>query len=124
MEIGPVAGSVRASTGAGRVRVTIADAGGKAQNVDVVTGTGTVFLELPANMDARFELETAYTRNFGRKTSIKSAWTLERGETSDWDSRVGTPRRYVRAIGVAGKGRGLVRVVSVNGDIEVRRGAL
>jgi hypothetical protein len=81
LEIGPVAGSVHASTGAGKVHITLIDAGGEAQSVDMQTGTGTVILELPANLDASFELATAYTQNFGRKTTIKSAWRLERSET-------------------------------------------
>src|SRR5262249_45123959 len=91
--IGPVAGSVRASTGAGTVRIILVDAGAMPQSVDVQTGTGTVVLELPPDLDATFELETAYTKGYGHKTTIKSAWALERSETSSWDTGAGSPRR-------------------------------
>ncbi len=121
VEIGPVAGSVRVGTGAGDVHITLTDSRGAAQDVNVTTGSGKVVVELPANLDARFELETAYTESFHRRTRITSAWRLAQEETSDWDAREGTPRRYVRAHGVAGQGRGLIRVHAVNGDIEVRR---
>ncbi|HEV8629983.1 MAG TPA: M56 family metallopeptidase, partial [Thermoanaerobaculia bacterium] len=93
--IGPVAGSVRASTGAGEVQVTLADAGGEGQTVEVKSGSGRVVIMLPADFDGAFELETAYTRSFGRETRITTPWALTR-ETTDWDDRQGTPRRYVR----------------------------
>jgi hypothetical protein len=122
VEIGPVAGSVKAGTGAGAVRLTLIDAAGAEQSVDVTTGSGSVTIELPAGVDARFDLETAYTKSFGRETRIDSDWPLSRESTTDWDDRHGTPRRHVRARGVSGGGQGLVRVRAVNGDVVVRRG--
>jgi beta-lactamase regulating signal transducer with metallopeptidase domain len=120
IELGPVAGSVRASTGAGAVRIALADARGRPQDIEVRSGTGRVVLELPRTLDATFDLETAYTRDHDGPTRIASDFTLERSETTSWDSREGTPRRYVRAKGVSGSGRGHVTVRTVNGDIEVR----
>jgi len=124
IRIGPIAGSVVAGTGAGRVEITLIDANGAAQSVDVTTGKGTVVLELPPTIDARFELETAYTVNHSRRTQIDSDWKLtEQEETRELDAREGTPRRYIRARGTIGSGRGLIRVKTVNGDIFVRRGS-
>lgn len=120
IELGPVAGSVRAGTGAGDIHVTLADAGGERQTVDLTSGSGKMIVELPADFDGAIELETAYTKSHGT-TRIESAWKLQREPTTEWDSRQGTPRRYVRARGVLGNGRGLVRVKTVNGDIELRR---
>ncbi|HEV8240378.1 MAG TPA: M56 family metallopeptidase [Thermoanaerobaculia bacterium] len=119
IEIGPVAGSVRAGTGAGRVEVTLTDARGEDQSVDITSGNGEVVLVLPAGFDGTIELETAYTENHG-VTHITAPWDLQRS-TSDWDSSHGTPRRFVRARGIAGSGRGgHVKVRTVNGDVEVR----
>ena len=120
--IGPAAGSVRASTGAGRVQVTMVDAGSEEQTVEVKSGSGAVVIELPAGFDGTLDLETAYTRSFGRATRIDAPGELTR-ETTGWDDRYGSPRRYVRARGKLGTGRGLVRVVTVNGDVEVRLGS-
>ena len=121
IDIGPVAGSVHAGTGAGTVHVRLADAGGKAQEVGITSGTGKVIVELPANFDGRFEVETAYTKSFGRATRIASPWALERESTTMWDGREGTPRRYVRARGTVGQGRGMINIHTVNGDIELRK---
>ena len=121
IELQRVAGDARASTGAGDVQITILDANGKEHSVDVYSGKGRVTLYLPANIDARFELETAYTDNFDRRTSIESDFALDRSETGEWDDRFGTPRKYVRAQGIVGTGAGLVRVRTVNGDVIIRR---
>lgn len=121
IEIGPVAGSVRAGTGAGDIHVTLADAGGERQTVNLTSGSGKMIVELPAGFDGAIELETSYTESHGRATRIESAWQLQHEPATDWDDREGTPRRYVRARGVLGNGRGLVRIKTVNGDIELRR---
>ncbi len=121
VDIGPVAGSVKAETGAGSVRIWITDATGAERLIDVTSGSGAVVLELPPDLAARFELETAYTTSFGRRTRIESDWALEQEETSEWDDTQGTPRKYVRAFGRIGGGSGLIRVRTVNGNITVRR---
>jgi beta-lactamase regulating signal transducer with metallopeptidase domain/DUF4097 and DUF4098 domain-containing protein YvlB len=120
--VGPIAGSVHAITGAGRVEVTLMDAGGEPQTVEVNAGVGDVVLVLPADFDGTFELETAYTQKFGRATRIDSEWQLSREQTDRWDTSMGTPRRYVRARGTVGAGRGSIRVKTTNGDIQVKRG--
>ena len=97
------------------------DAGGERQTVNLTSGSGKMIVELPAGFDGAIELETSYTESHGRATRIESAWQLQREPTTDWDDREGTPRRYVRARGVLGNGRGLVRIKTVNGDIELRR---
>lgn len=122
IEIGPVAGSVRASTGGGDITASLSDAGGAAQVVDVSSGAGRVEIELPANFDGRFEIQTAFTETAG-PTRIDSDWELARSTTPVFDGREGTPRRYVRATGIAGSGRGLVRVKTVNGNVVLRRSA-
>jgi beta-lactamase regulating signal transducer with metallopeptidase domain/DUF4097 and DUF4098 domain-containing protein YvlB len=119
--VGPIAGSVDASTGAGEVTITLADGRGIDQSVSVVTGYGRVVLELPASINARFELETSYTEGFRRKSHIESDWALGIAESDRWDAREGTPRKYIRAKGTIGNGKSLIRVKAVNGDVIVRR---
>jgi len=120
IRIGPVAGSARASTGAGSVMIDVADAGGEAQTIEVTTGHGSVEVRLPANFDGRFEIETAYTAS-SDPVEIRSEWQLQRDPVTDWDAREGTPRRYVRARGSAGSGRGLVHIRAVNGNVVIGR---
>src|SRR6185436_3031383 len=107
----------RATTGAGNVEIEIVGEDGAAHNVEVQSGNGTAIITLPREFSGRFDLETAYTNNFGHRTRIESAWELEHEETAEWDSPNGsTPRKYVRAQGQVGSGKGLVRIRVINGD--------
>jgi len=121
IEIGPIAGSVSAGTGAGDVHVILASIGGDQQSVDIWSGTGNVVVELPEDLNARFEVETAFTESFRRQARITSEWSLERDAITGWDDSQGTRRRHVRARGLAGDGKGLIRIKTVNGDIQLRR---
>jgi beta-lactamase regulating signal transducer with metallopeptidase domain len=121
VSVGPVAGSVEASTGAGTVHVWISEAGKGDRLVQVFSGHGSVVLDLPPNLSARFELETAYTEQSPRKGRIESDWNLSQEETDRWDDTEGSPRKYVRATGSVGGGGPLIKVKIVNGDITVRR---
>lgn len=116
--IGPVDGSIEASSGAGTLRATIVNEDG---SVELSTGNGAAIVNLPSGFSGRFELETAYTRGHSR-TRISSDWDLPQTETDEWDSTYGSPRKYVRATGRVGNGRGVIRITIVNGDITIRRG--
>ena len=113
-------GDVDATTGAGDVHITVVNTDGTSHNVVVHSGSGVITIDLPADIDARFDLETAYTERNG-PTNIKSDFPVQVTETQEWDGRNGTPRRYVRATGTAGAGRGLIRLRTVNGDVIIRR---
>ena len=119
IDIGPATGSVEAHTGAGEVTIELKGAG--AHSVNATSGRGRVVLVVPRDLDATLELETAYTNNLGHKTRIVSDFPLQTTETTDWDAREGTPRRYVRARQTLGKGGGIIRVRTVNGDIVLNR---
>jgi beta-lactamase regulating signal transducer with metallopeptidase domain len=114
-------GDATVSIGAGEVTIGVINAGTTSHTINVCNGQGKVILELPADLDATFELETAYTDKFDRRTTISSDFPLEQSETQTWDDRFGAPRKFVRAAGKAGNGSGLIRVNTVNGDIIVRR---
>jgi beta-lactamase regulating signal transducer with metallopeptidase domain len=119
IDIGPAMGSVEAHTGAGDVRIELQGAG--AHSVDVTSGKGEVVLVVPPDLNAILDLETAYTDNLGHKTRIVSDLPLRTTETTDWDSSEGTPRRYVRARQTVGRGGGVIRVRTVNGDVVLKR---
>jgi hypothetical protein len=120
IDIGPATGSVEAHTGAGDVTIELKGAG--AHSVNVTSGRGQVVLVVPRDLDATLDLESAYTNNLGHKTRIISDFGLQQAsETGDWDGREGTPRRYVRARQTLGKGGGIIRVRTVNGDVVLKR---
>lgn len=121
IDLGPVNGSVHVRTGKGDVRVSVDALADGSMSIDIESGYGGVTLELPANLSANLDLETAYTDTFGRRTQIVSAWALVLDETTDWDSSRGTPRRYVRSRLTIGTGGPVIHVRTVNGDIALRQ---
>lgn len=118
IDIGPARGSVSAHTGAGDVTIELEGASG--HEVDVTSGRGEVVLVVPRDLNAVLELESAYTNNLGHKTKIVSDIPVQITETSNWDDRQGTPRRYVRARQTVGNGGPVIRVRTVNGDVLLR----
>ena len=119
IHIGPASGSVAAHTGAGDVDIELKGSG--SHDVEVTSGTGQVVIVAPSDLNATLELETAYTDHFGRKTRVVSDWPVSITETSEWDASHGTPRKYVRVRQNIGRGGGLIRVRTVNGDILLKR---
>ena len=119
IEIGPARGSVEAHTGAGSVDVDFRGKG----SLDVTSGTGRVVINVPDDLNANLELETAYTDNFRGKPRIVSDWPLNVTETSNWDVSHGTPRRYIRVRQQVGRGGPLIKINTVNGDIVLRKGS-
>ncbi|HLB08735.1 MAG TPA: hypothetical protein VK617_04325, partial [Gemmatimonadaceae bacterium] len=119
ISIGRADAAAKATTGAGDV--TITTGGGEAHPVDVRSGSGNVELRLPKGANATLDLETAYTENFGKATKIRSDWPLDVTETNEWDASQGTPRKYVRARQKIGNGGPLIRVRTVNGDINLKQ---
>jgi DUF4097 and DUF4098 domain-containing protein YvlB len=115
--VGPLYNGGVLTTGAGNLRIEIAEAGGPLR---ASTGNGTVTLIVPRNLNADLELETAFTRKHGQ-TRIQSDIPLTTTVTDNWDTRGGTPRRYVRANQSVGSGGPTIRIKTVNGNIIVRQ---
>ena len=52
-------GDAAVSTGAGDVTITVVNADGSVHTIEAWSGLGRIVVELPADIDARFELESA-----------------------------------------------------------------
>jgi DUF4097 and DUF4098 domain-containing protein YvlB len=100
------------------VSITIEE--NETEDVNIKSGNGPVTIYVPRNFAADLDLETAYTNNRRSPTRIVSPMRLDVTETSNWDSREGTPRRYVRVNQAVGGGGRKIRVRTVNGDIIIR----
>jgi hypothetical protein len=135
IDIGAVSGNARFATGGGNVRIMNASGdlsvatgvgsveigviGAGARNISVATSSGRAVIELPANIDARLDIESGYTGPHA-KTEIESDFPVNRSEREDRNGN-GTPRWYVTASGNIGSGRGLIKIRTMNGDVVIRR---
>ena len=120
VRISNIADDISITTGAGAVELSLISAANPARTVMATSGSGRIVIEVPANFDGRFDLESGYTERHG-KTKIESDFPVNITETEEWDTRNGTPRRYVRASGSVGAGRGLIKIRTMNGDVVIRR---
>jgi putative adhesin len=120
IDLGQLEGGADATTGAGDVSINLV--GERVHPVNIMSGKGNVELVLPKDANATLDLETAYTKNFGRRTKIKGDWKLDVKETDDWNDSEGTPRKYVRVRQDIGNGGPVIRIRTVNGDITIKRG--
>jgi hypothetical protein len=114
--ISTAGGDVTALSHAGDVKVTLT---GDARDVRLESYSGGVTLVAPARLDASIEVELAYTRDSARRYRVESDVPLETTTTSEWDTSHGSPRKFVRARGLAGAGRGRVVVRTVNGNVRI-----
>lgn len=121
IHVGPTRGSVHATTGNGDVDVEVLGTRENNQSVTVLTGAGRVVIEVPRGFRGTVDLETAYTEN-RESPKIVLPWNIRSETSPTWDRSQGTPRRYVRVNGsVGGGGDAVIRVRTVNGDIEIRQ---
>jgi beta-lactamase regulating signal transducer with metallopeptidase domain len=111
------------ATGVGLVEISVIGAG--ARNISVATSLGRAVIELPANIDARLDIESGYTGDhgkpvFGEVPKIESDFPVNLSEREGRNGN-GTPRWYVTALGTIGSGRGLIKIRTNHGDVVIRR---
>jgi hypothetical protein len=111
------------ATGVGSVEISVIGAG--ARNISVATSLGRAVIELPANLDARLDIESGYTGGhgkpvFGEVPKIESDFPVNLSEREGRNGN-GTPRWYVTASGTIGSGRGLIKIRTNHGDVVIRR---
>jgi beta-lactamase regulating signal transducer with metallopeptidase domain len=111
------------ATGVGSVEISVIGAG--ARNISVATSLGRAVIELPANLDARLDIESGYTGDhgkpvFGEVPKIESDFPVNLTEREGRNGN-GTPRWYLTASGTIGSGRGLIKIRTNHGDVVIRR---
>ena len=122
IRIEAVDGWVEAGTGAGTIEVTmIGKPGDERRDVTLKSGLGNIYLTLPSDLSARFEVELAYTQNSSQRFQINSDFDLVEERTDTWDTTQGTPRKYIRATATVGGGENLIKIRTTNGDVHLRK---
>jgi hypothetical protein len=123
IRIDAIDGWVEAGTGAGTIEVTMTGTpGDEKRDVTLKSGLGDIYLTLPSNISARFEIEVAYTQNSPQRFKIESDFDLLEERTEAWDRSQGTPRKYIRGTATFGEGRNLIKIRTTNGDVRIKRG--
>ena len=119
IEIESVDGWLKATTMGGDIEARVIGSGG---DVELVSMSGDITLIVPPGFGMDLDLEIAFTRNSRKSYQITAPGGLPSTETPDWSYSHGSPRKYIRMEGSVNGGGPVVKVDTVNGNIEVIEG--
>jgi DUF4097 and DUF4098 domain-containing protein YvlB len=114
-------GSVKATTMGGDVSAHVVGSSTERRDVYLSSMAGTITLTVPKDFPMEIRIKLAYTRSAGNKFDISEHLGLTRRETADWDTSMGSPRKYIYATGRVGDGQNHVEISTINGDVILRQ---
>lgn len=118
-----VDGSIHATTMGGDVSAKMVGDPNKGQrDVMIDSKGGDIELIVPAALSMTFDVQLALTKNSDREVSIHSDFPMQQRETPNWESREGTPRKYIYGTGKVGDGKNKITLRTINGNINIKKG--
>ncbi len=116
-----VAGAVHAGTMAGDVTAHLIGASTSVREVKLSSLSGTILLTVPRDYGMDVRIKLTYTKNSPQNFRIIQHLGLTERESSDWETRDGSPRKYILAQGRVGDGRNPVTIDTINGDVVLKQ---
>jgi len=121
ISLGHVNGAIKATTMGGDITARMVDDSTAERDVELSSNGGTVTLILPKDFPMDVRITLAYTKNAPRQYEIIDHVGLQQQETPDWDDSLGSPRKYIRAVGHVGNGLNHVTIKTINGDVILKQ---
>ena len=121
ISIGGADGAIKATSMGGDITARVVGASSSERDVELTSHGGTITLKVPKDFPMDVRITLAYTKNAPRSYAIVDHIGLDQQETQDWDSSIGSPRKYVRARGRVGSGLNHVTIETVNGDVILKQ---
>jgi DUF4097 and DUF4098 domain-containing protein YvlB len=126
VDIAHLQGDATMLASGGNVTARVENYDSPAHSINARALNGNVTIEVPADLDAVIDIESAYTAEFEtrmkRSANIDSDISLTRSETSEWDAKAGkVAYKYVRGTTTAGNGSGRILIRAIDGDITLKR---
>jgi DUF4097 and DUF4098 domain-containing protein YvlB len=116
-----VNGAIKASTMGGDISARVVGSSEQRRDIELSSKGGTITLTVPKDFPMDVRIQLAYTKNATRSFDITQHAGLSQRETSEWDSTLGTPRKYIYAEGRVGSGLNHVEIKTINGDVILRQ---
>jgi DUF4097 and DUF4098 domain-containing protein YvlB len=118
-----VDGWVKATTMGGSINVVmVGDPGQGRRDVRLSSKSGKITLTVPEGLSMEIDVTLAYTKNSRQDYEITSDFPMKTRRSDAWDHSAGSPRRYVTATGTIDGGAHKIKIETINGDVEIRRG--
>jgi hypothetical protein len=118
-----VDGQVTATTMGGDIEVTMTGDPSKGdRGVSLQSMGGDIALTVPPALSMDVNIELAYTEDSHRNYKIISDFGLKQEESPEWDHSQGSPRKYIYGTGTIGDGKNKVRIKTINGNVNLKKG--
>ena len=121
IRIGQANGAIKATTMGGDITARMVGSSSGERDVELTSHGGAVTLTVPKDFPMDVRITLAYTRNAPRTYAIVDHIGLDQRESPDWDSSIGSARKYIRARGRVGSGLNHVTIETVNGDVTLKQ---
>jgi hypothetical protein len=120
--VGEIAGWIEASTMGGDIEVQVIQGDHDDYHVELVSMGGEIDLSLPAGLGYSFDVELEVTRNRSGQYEIKTDFPLEiREEERSSRGRGDGPRSVIIGTGRVGDGAHVVKIRTINGNVNLRK---
>ncbi len=111
--IGHANGAIKASTMGGDIAARMVGTSTDERDVELTSHGGTITLTVPKDFPMDVKIKLLTRGNAPRSYAIVDHIGLDQSETPDWDSSVGSPRKFIRARGRVGSGLNHVTIETV-----------
>ncbi len=114
-------GPLKATTMAGDIKARIVGTSSNERDIELSSMAGTIELTVPKDFPMDVRITLAYTKNASRSYQVVDSIGLIQQTSDDWETSMGTPRKYIRAKGRVGSGLNHVTIKTTNGDVIVKQ---
>jgi DUF4097 and DUF4098 domain-containing protein YvlB len=127
IDIDTIDGSVNAVTMGGDVSVNMTgDPNEGNRDVHIESKGGDITLVVPDALSMEVDITLAYTRDNdrwenGRRPKIISDFDLQKDETTEWERKHGSARKYIYGKGSIGGGKNKIHIETINGDVRLKK---
>lgn len=122
IDVDEIDGCIKATTMGGDVKVTMTGDPDKGdRHVTLSSMGGDITLHVPAGLSMDIGLELSYTKRSRKNFKIISDFDIQQTRTDDWETRKGSPRKYIYGKGKTKGGKHKIRVKTINGNIILKR---
>ena len=115
-----VDGPVHADTMGGDVTVHVTGSSGARRDIEMSSMGGTMLLTVPKDFGMDVKIKLGYTHGH-EAVRIMQHLGLEERQSTEWETRLGTPRKYLWASGRVGDGLNHVTIETINGDVILKQ---
>jgi len=124
VEIKKVDGGIKASTMGGDVTATmVGDPNKGDRDIDISSMGGDITVTVPPGLSMDFNIKLTYTKNSSGSPKINCDFPINIKESDEWDYSEGSPRKYIYGTGEVNGGKFKVKIETINGVINIRKGS-